>query len=60
MIVIDDGEVVLIMVDGYVGFCFMGGLMSVNDLLLWIELVCVLICDVVVKNVLVIGYCLGG
>jgi GMP synthase-like glutamine amidotransferase len=42
------------------GLCFMGGPMSVNDPLPWIEPVCTLIRDAVETNVPVIGHCLGG
>ncbi|MBS1141832.1 MAG: Glutamine amidotransferase class-I [Proteobacteria bacterium] len=38
----------------------MGGPMSVNDSLPWIEPVCALIRDAVKKNIPVIGHCLGG
>ena len=38
----------------------MGGPMSVNDPLPWVEPVCVLIRDAIAKNVPVIGHCLGG
>ena len=47
-------------VDGFSGLCFMGGPMSVNDPLPWIEPVCALIREAVAKNVPVIGHCLGG
>ncbi|MBS1160350.1 MAG: type 1 glutamine amidotransferase [Proteobacteria bacterium] len=38
----------------------MGGPMSVNDPLPWIESVCALIRDAVARNIPVIGHCLGG
>jgi GMP synthase-like glutamine amidotransferase len=38
----------------------MGGPMSVNDPLPWIESVCALIRDAVARDVPVIGHCLGG
>ncbi len=38
----------------------MGGPMSVNDPLPWIEPVCALIRDAAARNVPVIGHCLGG
>lgn len=44
----------------YAGLCFMGGPMSVNDPLPWIDPVCALIRDAVAKNIPVIGHCLGG
>lgn len=42
------------------GLAFMGGPMSVNDALPWIEKELVLIRDAVAKDVPVIGHCLGG
>ncbi len=60
LIAIDEGAAVPATVDGYSGLCFMGGPMSVNDPLPWIESVCTLIRDAVAKNVPVIGHCLGG
>jgi len=60
LIAIDEGEGVPATVDGFSGLCFMGGPMSVNDPLPWIDSVCVLIRDAVAKNVPVIGHCLGG
>jgi GMP synthase-like glutamine amidotransferase len=60
LIAIDEGETVPVAVDGISGLCFMGGPMSVNDPLPWIESVCALIRDAVARNVPVIGHCLGG
>jgi len=60
LIAIDAGESVPPAVDGFSGLCFMGGPMSVNDPLPWIESVCALIRDAVARNVPVIGHCLGG
>ncbi|UCV06778.1 type 1 glutamine amidotransferase [Dechloromonas denitrificans] len=60
LIAIDEGEAVPTTADGYAGLCFMGGPMSVNDPLPWIEPVCALIRDAVAKDVPVIGHCLGG
>ena len=60
LIAIDAGESVPVAVDGFSGLCFMGGPMSVNDPLPWIELVCALIRDAVARDVPVIGHCLGG
>lgn len=60
LIAIDEGEGVPITADGFSGLCFMGGPMSVNDALPWIDPVCTLIRDAVAKNVPVIGHCLGG
>lgn len=60
LIAIDQGEAVPATADNFSGLCFMGGPMSVNDPLLWIEPVCALIRDAVAKAVPVIGHCLGG
>jgi GMP synthase-like glutamine amidotransferase len=60
LIAIDEGESAPPTAEGYAGLCFMGGPMSVNDPLPWIEPVCALIRDSVAKNVPVIGHCLGG
>ena len=60
LIAIDEGESVPPTTEGYAGLCFMGGPMSVNDPLPWIEPVCALIRDAVAKDVPVIGHCLGG
>ncbi|MBI5785909.1 MAG: type 1 glutamine amidotransferase [Rhodocyclales bacterium] len=60
MIKIDAGEAVPAMPGEYAGLCFMGGPMSVNDKLPWIEPVCALIRDAVAAEVPVIGHCLGG
>lgn len=60
LIAIDAGEPVPVTVDSFSGLCFMGGPMSVNDPLPWIEAVCALIRDAVAKDVPVIGHCLGG
>ena len=60
LIAIDEGENVPATADGFSGLCFMGGPMSVNDPLPWIDSVCALIRDAAVKNVPVIGHCLGG
>jgi len=60
LIAIDEGATVPATVDSYAGLCFMGGPMSVNDPLPWIEPVCALIRDAVAKDVPVIGHCLGG
>lgn len=60
LIAIDEGAAVPVTVEGYSGLCFMGGPMSVNDPLPWIEPICALIRDAVAKNIPVIGHCLGG
>jgi GMP synthase-like glutamine amidotransferase len=60
LIAIDEGAAVPASADGFSGLCFMGGPMSVNDPLPWIEPVCALIRDAVAKELPVIGHCLGG
>ena len=60
LIAIDAGETVPVTVDGFSGLCFMGGPMSVNDPLPWIEPVCALIRNAVARDVPVVGHCLGG
>lgn len=60
LIALDEGVAVPLSVDGFSGLCFMGGPMSVNDPLPWIEPVCTLIREAVAKNIPVIGHCLGG
>lgn len=44
----------------FAGLCFMGGPMSVNDPLPWIEPELALIQDAIAHDVPVIGHCLGG
>lgn len=46
--------------EDYSGLCFMGGPMSVNDPLPWIDPVCALIRDATGRGIPVIGHCLGG
>jgi GMP synthase-like glutamine amidotransferase len=60
LIAIDEGQTVPTTADDYSGLCFMGGPMSVNDPLPWIDPVCALIHDAVARNIPVIGHCLGG
>lgn len=57
---IDEGAAVPSSAADYAGLCFMGGPMSVNDPLPWIEPVCALIRDAVARDIPVIGHCLGG
>jgi GMP synthase-like glutamine amidotransferase len=57
---IDAGEAVPVDSSAFAGLCFMGGPMSVNDDLPWIEPVCSLIRDAVAREVPVLGHCLGG
>jgi len=60
LVAIDEGEPVPPRADAYAGLCFMGGPMSVNDSLPWIEPVCALIRDAAAQGIPVIGHCLGG
>jgi len=60
LVAIDEGATVPDSAEGFSGLCFMGGPMSVNDPLPWVEPVCALIRDAVARNVPVIGHCLGG
>lgn len=60
LIAVDEGMPVPESADAYAGLCFMGGPMSVNDPLPWIEPICALIRDAVQKDIPVIGHCLGG
>lgn len=60
LVAVDAGEPVPEHADVFSGLCFMGGPMSVNDPLPWVEPICALIRDAVAKNIPVIGHCLGG
>lgn len=60
LIAIDQGEPVPADPEAYSGFCLLGGVMSVNDPLPWIDVECALIRAAVEKNIPVIGHCLGG
>jgi GMP synthase-like glutamine amidotransferase len=60
LIAIDRGESVPEYADAFSGICLMGGPMSVNDPLPWIEQECTLIRDAVARDIPVIGHCLGG
>ncbi len=60
LIPLDEGAPVPSSADAYSGLCFMGGPMSVNDDLPWINPVCALIRDAVSKDIPVLGHCLGG
>lgn len=60
LIPLDQGAPVPASADAYSGLCFMGGPMSVNDDLPWIDPVCALIRDAVGKDIPVLGHCLGG
>jgi len=60
LIAIDQGEAVPAHADAFSGLCLMGGPMSVNDPLPWIEPLCALIRDADARSTPVIGHCLGG
>jgi len=56
----DEGAVVPQCAEDFAGLVFMGGPMSVNDDLPWIEPVLQLICQAVDKDIPVLGHCLGS
>lgn len=60
LIAIDHGDRLPAASEQYSGIAMMGGPMSVNDPLPWIEQECELIRDAVTRGVPVIGHCLGG
>ncbi|WP_263772430.1 type 1 glutamine amidotransferase [Propionivibrio soli] len=60
LVAIDRDEPVPVDVSGFSGLCLMGGPMSVNDALPWINEVCALIRESVAAGIPVIGHCLGG
>jgi len=60
LICIDAGESVPEDASSFSGLVFMGGPMSVNDPLPWIEPVLELIRDAVARDIPVLGHCLGG
>lgn len=57
---IDAGDAVPRSVEDFAGLCFMGGRMSVNDPLPWIDEELRLICAADRARLPVIGHCLGG
>ena len=57
---IDEGEAVPASIDAFSGLVFMGGPMSVNNPLPWIEPSCALIRTAVTADLPVLGHCLGG
>ncbi|HYP66762.1 MAG TPA: type 1 glutamine amidotransferase [Thiobacillaceae bacterium] len=57
---VDTGDTIPGGINGYAGLVLMGGPMSVNDELPWIEPVLHLVRDAVRSNVPVLGHCLGG
>jgi GMP synthase-like glutamine amidotransferase len=60
LLALDRGEAVPASPDGFSGIGMMGGPMSVNDPLPWVEPVCALLRTAVRDRVPVIGHCLGG
>jgi len=60
LIAIDEGAAVPADPAAFSGLCFMGGPMSVNDPLPWINEVCALIRAAAAREIPVIGHCLGG
>ncbi|MDO8413416.1 MAG: type 1 glutamine amidotransferase [Gallionellaceae bacterium] len=60
LIRIDVGDAVPQQVTDFAGLVFMGGPMSVNDPLPWIEPVLALIRSAVAHDIPVLGHCLGG
>lgn len=60
LIAIDAGEAVPVSAAAYSGLVFMGGPMSVNDDLPWIEKILALIREAEALDIPVLGHCLGG
>ena len=60
IIAVDEGMAVPTWPDDYAGLVFMGGPMSVNDALAWIEAELSLIRQAFVQNIPMLGHCLGG
>lgn len=60
LVAIDEGAAVPARAADFSGLCFMGGPMSVNDPLPWIEQECALIRDAAAQDIPMIGHCLGG
>ncbi len=60
LIAVDAGEAIPTDAENYSGLAFMGGPMSVNDPLPWVENACTLIRSAVDCAIPVIGHCLGG
>lgn len=57
---VDQGESIPARSESFAGLCFLGGEMSVNDPLPWVEPELELIRDAVRRDIPVIGHCLGG
>jgi GMP synthase-like glutamine amidotransferase len=60
LVALDENATVPIDPKAYAGIGMMGGPMSVNDALPWVDRVCGLLRDAVAAAVPVIGHCLGG
>lgn len=60
LIKVDEGAPIPSAAQDFSGLCFMGGPMSVNDPLPWIDQVLALIRNAVHQDIPVIGHCLGG
>jgi len=60
LIKVDGGAPIPDSIEPYSGICLMGGTISVNDPLPWIEQSCRMIREAVARSVPVIGHCLGG
>ena len=60
LIAIDQGNAVPADAETFSGLCLMGGPMSVNDPLPWIDALCALIRAADANGIPVIGHCLGG
>lgn len=60
LIAVDAGEAIPESPTDFSGLCFMGGPMSVNDPLPWIEPLCELIRAADAQDIPLIGHCLGG
>lgn len=60
LIAVDRGERVPTDAGAFSGIALMGGPMSVNDALPWIDDECALIRDALAREVPIIGHCLGG
>jgi GMP synthase-like glutamine amidotransferase len=60
LVAVDAGEAVPTSPTAFSGLAFMGGPMSVNDSLPWIDEACSLIRAAADANIPVIGHCLGG
>jgi GMP synthase-like glutamine amidotransferase len=60
LIKVDEGDAIPESISAFSGMVFMGGPMSVNDDLPWIQPVLALIREAVAADVPVLGHCLGG